>query len=93
MEMNLFVCVIIIFTLQAANLLHRVSFLWQGSLGMGLGPYHWSAVSFPRAKLLLISGRILPHQTAGGGEEGGEGESGRGRGEGGGEEEKKVIHV
>ena len=96
MEMcvSLFVCVIIIFTLQAANVLHRVSFLWQGSLGMGLGPYHWSAVSFPRAKLLLISGRILPHQTAGGGgegEEGGEEESGEG--EVGGEEERKVIHV
>ena len=85
MEMcvSLFVCVIIIFTLQAANVLHRVSFLWQGSLGMGLGPYHWSAVSFPRAKLLVISGRILPHQTAGGG---GGGEEESGEGEGGGEE-------
>ena len=87
MEMcvSLFVCVIIIFTLQAANVLHRVSFLWQGSLGMGLGPYHWSAVSFPRAKLLVISGRILPHQTAGGGEgerREGRRKAGRGRGEG-----------
>ena len=83
MEMcvSLFVCVIIIFTLQAANLLHRVSFLWQGGLGMGLGPYHWSAVSFPRAKLLVISGRILPHQTAG---VGGRGKGGRGGGEEGG---------
>ena len=82
MCVSLFVCVIIIITLQAANVivLHRVSFLWQGSLGMGLGPYHWSAISFPRAKLLLIAGRILPHQTAG---EGGEERRGGGKGEGG----------
>ena len=66
------------FTVQAAdvNVLHRVSFPWQGSLGMRLGPYHWSAIPFPRAKLLLITGRILPHQTTGGGgKEGGEGDT------------------
>lgn len=66
------------FILQAANVivLHRVSFPWQGSLGMRLVPYHWSAIPFPRAKLLLIAGGILPHQTTGGGgREGGEGDT------------------
>ena len=43
---------------------------------MRLVPYHWSAIPFPRAKLLLIAGGILPHQTTGGGgREGGEGDT------------------
>ena len=80
----MWVCILIILLCkQAADVivLYRVSFPWQGSLGMRLGPYHWSTIPFPRAKLLLVTGGILPHQTTrGGGREGGEGEVG-GRGE------------